>query len=128
MSPSHSAGNSFQPLIGRPGKGGGGRSYDNANSHPGSYFTIRLHIAPTYSPPIGRNKAIQSFLEEPGMQVPHPLLQLLNSTFLFLNSSRSNLTNSCWLCLSAVPPFTRLPLLLLLLACLIGPCILSRLL
>uniref|UniRef100_A0A8C6X0V9 Uncharacterized protein n=1 Tax=Naja naja TaxID=35670 RepID=A0A8C6X0V9_NAJNA len=88
------------------GKRWGGRSYDNANSHPGSYFTIRLHIAPTYSPPIGRNKAIQSsFLAEPGMQVPHPLLQLLNSTFLFLNFSRSNLTNSCWLCLSAVPPF-----------------------
>ncbi|NXO68044.1 ENV2 protein, partial [Phainopepla nitens] len=34
-----------------------------------------------------------------------PFLSMLNSTFLSLNQSNSNLTTSCWLCYDAKLPF-----------------------
>ncbi|NWI80890.1 ENV2 protein, partial [Dryoscopus gambensis] len=34
-----------------------------------------------------------------------PILRVLQATFLSLNESNPNLTDSCWLCYDAKPPF-----------------------
>ncbi|KAM4892843.1 uncharacterized protein FYW23_008935 [Sylvia borin] len=36
---------------------------------------------------------------------PDPILRMLEATFLSLNESNPNLTNSCWLCYDVQPPF-----------------------
>ncbi|NWI89114.1 ENV2 protein, partial [Pitta sordida] len=35
----------------------------------------------------------------------NPFFNVLNATFLSLNQSNTNLTESCWLCYDAQPPF-----------------------
>ncbi|NWU72146.1 ENV2 protein, partial [Pterocles burchelli] len=34
-----------------------------------------------------------------------PFFDVLDATFVLLNQSNPNLTNSCWLCYDAYPPF-----------------------
>ena len=39
---------------------------------------------------------------------PEPLLQLQQATYNSLNHTFPNLTENCWLCLNACPPYSRL--------------------
>lgn len=101
----------------------------------GGIFNIKLQAIPTTSPVrVGPNLALPSRpkhnpppKQKPTITHPHPtpttltpvpsptkpafpstkdsIVALLSATFHTLNSSNPNLTQSCWLCLSAIPPF-----------------------
>ncbi|XP_015672362.1 MLV-related proviral Env polyprotein-like [Protobothrops mucrosquamatus] len=85
----------------------GGREWSGEDDD-GNIFSIRLSLQSMHSPPVGPNTDIQSaFLQPDQPSNPDPLIALVNASSLLLKATLNNSaqTDTCWLCLSANPPF-----------------------
>uniref|UniRef100_A0A8U8CHJ6 Uncharacterized protein n=1 Tax=Geospiza parvula TaxID=87175 RepID=A0A8U8CHJ6_GEOPR len=62
-------------------------------------------LQPSAPRAVGPNKVIKTFQIGAAGSESDPILSMLEATFLSLNESNPNLTNSCWLCYDVKPPF-----------------------
>uniref|UniRef100_A0A8C6A4Q9 Envelope protein n=1 Tax=Marmota marmota marmota TaxID=9994 RepID=A0A8C6A4Q9_MARMA len=94
--------------------------FERSPYDPGALFQIRL-VIDTNPQPIGPNKILPSqkasppkkYKQAPSRPTPNPtlpgpgerLMDLVRGGYQALNSTQPNLTESCWICLQASPPY-----------------------